>query len=87
MLCDSDSGYPSSWRAPRNQWSGVQNAMRLTQFWGQPDIPATWQPLGNIRIDGKNMEKYGKINHVILLGFFAKSESLRYHCSALNYVK
>lgn len=25
-----------------NQWSGVQNAMRLTQAWGQPDIPVAY---------------------------------------------
>ena len=32
----------------RNQWSGVVNAMRLTQYFGQPDIPVSrlvfWNP-------------------------------------------
>ena len=30
-----------------NQWSGVQNAMRLTEFFGQPDIPVAYSPRYN----------------------------------------
>eukprot|EP00438_Fugacium_kawagutii_P003807 Skav205035 [mRNA] locus=scaffold2669:115951:116331:- [translate_table: standard] len=30
-----------------NQWSGVQNAMRLTQLYGQPDIPVAYSPKYN----------------------------------------
>ena len=30
-----------------NQWSGVVNAMRLTQYFGQPDIPVAYSPKYN----------------------------------------